>query len=346
MSDAIVKNLSFGVEAKNKIFKGIETLTKAVSSTLGASGKCVILEDNSGNPTITKDGVTVANSIVLRDPVENMGATLLKEAARKTVKEAGDGTTTATVLAHSILTEAYKVLDKENSRNLKEGIDNAVKKVIKYLEKNTVKVSGKMIDHVATISTNNDKNLGLLIADAFRGVDETGIVIMEPTAESETRVEIVDGVEYDKGLTNMAFVTNKTNNTAELENPLVLLVESPVESIRKIQGVLEYVIKANKPLLIIADCEPGVVSALAMNKTKGNIKVNVINAPTYGINKKDMLSDLALLTGAVVINEDLGDDVDLITIEMLGTCIKTVTNDNETIIQVDRTNERGKRINK
>jgi chaperonin GroEL len=244
MSDAIVKNLSFGVEAKNKIFKGIETLTKAVSSTLGASGKCVILEDNSGNPTITKDGVTVANSIVLRDPVENMGATLLKEAARKTVKEAGDGTTTATVLAHSILTEAYKVLDKENSRNLKEGIDNAVKKVIKYLEKNTVKVSGKMIDHVATISTNNDKNLGLLIADAFRGVDETGIVIMEPTAESETRVEIVDGVEYDKGLTNMAFVTNKTNNTAELENPLVLLVESPVESIRKIQGVLEYVIKA------------------------------------------------------------------------------------------------------
>ena len=315
MSDAIVKNLSFGVEAKNKIFKGIETLTKAVSSTLGASGKCVILEDNSGNPTITKDGVTVANSIVLRDPVENMGATLLKEAARKTVKEAGDGTTTATVLAHSILTEAYKVLDKENSRNLKEGIDNAVKKVIKYLEKNTVKVSGKMIDHVATISTNNDKNLGLLIADAFRGVDETGIVIMEPTAESETRVEIVDGVEYDKGLTNMAFVTNKTNNTAELENPLVLLVESPVESIRKIQGVLEYVIKANKPLLIIADCEPAVVSALAMNKTKGNIKVNVINAPTYGINKKDMLSDLALLTGAVV------------------------TNDNETIIQVDRTNE-------
>ena len=339
MSDAIVKNLSFGVEAKNKIFKGIETLTKAVSSTLGASGKCVILEDNSGNPTITKDGVTVANSIVLRDPVENMGATLLKEAARKTVKEAGDGTTTATVLAHSILTEAYKVLDKENSRNLKEGIDNAVKKVIKYLEKNTVKVSGKMIDHVATISTNNDKNLGLLIADAFRGVDETGIVIMEPTAESETRVEIVDGVEYDKGLTNMAFVTNKTNNTAELENPLVLLVESPVESIRKIQGVLEYVIKANKPLLIIADCEPGVVSALAMNKIKGNIKVNVINAPTYGINKKDMLSDLALLTGAVVINEDLGDDVDLITIEMLGTCIKTVTNDNETIIQVDRTNK-------
>jgi chaperonin GroEL len=162
---------------------------------------------------------------------------------------------------------------------------------------------------------------------------------MEPTAESETRVEIVDGVEYDKGLTNMAFVTNKTNNTAELENPLVLLVESPVESIRKIQGVLEYVIKANKPLLIIADCEPGVVSALAMNKTKGNIKVNVINAPTYGINKKDMLSDLALLTGAVVINEDLGDDVDLITIEMLGTCIKSVTNDNETIIQVDRTNK-------
>ena len=336
MSDAIVKNLSFGNEAKGKVFKGIDTL--------GASGKCVILEDNIGNPTITKDGVTVANSIVLRDPVENMGATLLKEAARKTVKEAGDGTTTATVLAHSILTEAYKILETESSRNLKKGIDSAVNKVIKYLEKNTVKVSGKMIDQVATISTNNDKHLGLLIANAFRGVDETGIVIMEATAESKTRVEVVDGVEYDKGLTNMAFVTNKTNNTAELENPLILLIESPVEGIRKIQSVLEYVIKTNKPLLIIADCEPAVISALAMNKTKGNIKVNVINAPTYGINKKDMLSDIALLTGATVINEDLGDDIDLITPEMLGTCIKSVTSDNETIIRVDRTNEDAKEL--
>jgi chaperonin GroEL len=165
MSDAIVKNLNFGSEARSNVFKGIDkltqavssTLTQAVSSTLGASGKCVILEDNTGQPVITKDGVTVANSIILRDPVENMGATLLKEAARKTVQEAGDGTTTATVLAHSILTEAYKILDKEGSRNMKNGITSAVDKVIKHLDKNSVKVSGNMIDQVATISTNNWK---------------------------------------------------------------------------------------------------------------------------------------------------------------------------------------------
>ena len=339
MSDAIVKNLNFGDHARTNIFKGIEKLTQAVSSTLGASGKCVILEDNTGQPVITKDGVTVANSIILRDPVENMGATLLKEAARKTVQEAGDGTTTATVLAHSILTESYKVLKEESSRDLKQGINSAVNKVVDYLNKNSVKVSGNMIDQVATISTNNDADLGRIIADAFRGVDETGVVAMEQTTESETKVEIVDGVEYNKGLTNMAFVTSKTSKSAELDNPLVLLIESPVESIRKIQGVLEYVIKSNKPLLIIADCEQAVISALAMNKTKGNIKVNVINAPTYGINKKDMLSDLALLTGATVINEDLGDDVDLITPNMLGTCIKSITTENDTILQVDRNNE-------
>ena len=339
MSDAIVKNLNFGSEARTNVFKGIDKLTQAVSSTLGASGKCVILEDNTGNPVITKDGVTVANSIILRDPVENMGATLLKEAARKTVQEAGDGTTTATVLAHSILTEAYEILDIQGSRKMKDGITSAVDKVVKYLDKNSVKVSGNIIDQVATISTNNDTKLGKIIADAFRGVDETGIVTMERTAESDTKVEIVDGVEYDKGLTNMAFVTSKTSKTAELENPLILLVESPIESIRKIQSVLEYVIKNNKALLIVADCEPAVVSALAMNKNKGNIKVNIINAPTYGINKKDMLSDLALLTGATVVNEDLGDDVDLITPDMLGTCKKVITSEMDTIFQVNRDNE-------
>ena len=177
MSDAIVKNLSFGNEAKDKVFEGITKLTKAVSSTLGASGKCVMLEDGNGRPIITKDGVTVADSIILLDPVENMGATLLKEAARKTVSEAGDGTTTATVLAHSILTEAYNVADKISSRDLKIGIDNAVDKVVKYLESISVDVSGDMIDQIATISTNNDAELGKLIGDAFRAVDETGVVL-------------------------------------------------------------------------------------------------------------------------------------------------------------------------
>ena len=337
--EAIVKNLNFGEEARINVFKGIEKLTNAVSSTLGASGKCVMLEDHTGNPIITKDGVTVADSIILRDPVENMGATLLKEAARKTVREAGDGTTTATVLAHAILQEAYKVSDKKNSRELKDGINSATEKVIKYLQSISVNVKDDMIDQIATISTNNDPELGKIIADAFRAVGNTGVVMMETSADGETVVEIVDGVQYDKGLTNSHFVTNQSNKTAELENPLVLLIESPVDTIRQIQTVLEYVIKNNKPLLIIGDLEQGVLSALAMNKNKGNIKVNVINAPTYGVSKQEVLEDLALLTGATIINEDLGDDMDMIQIKHLGTCLKSVTSHNDTIIQVEESSD-------
>ena len=339
MSDSIVKNLNFGDEAREQIFKGITKLTKAVSSTLGASGKCVILEDSSGRPVITKDGVTVADSIVLLDPVENMGATLLKEAARKTVSEAGDGTTTATVLAHAILEEAYKVSDKTNSRELKDGINSAVKKVIKYLESVAIDAKGDMITQIATISTNNDKELGKIISNAFKAVDNTGVVMLETSASGKTEFEVVDGVQYDKGITNSHFITNKQQKTAELENPLVLLIESPVDTIRQIQSVLEYVIKNNKPLLIIGDLEQGVLSALAMNKTKGNIKINVINAPTYGVNKKQILDDLSLLTGATIINEDLGDDLDLIQVDHLGSCLKSVTTHSETVIQVKETSQ-------
>jgi len=335
MSDAIVKNLNFGEDARVNVFKGIEKLTHAVSSTLGASGKCVMLEDHTGRPIITKDGVTVADSIILRDPVENMGATLLKEAARKTVQEAGDGTTTATVLSHAVLQEAYKVADKTNSRELKDGINSAVEKVVKYLKTLSVDVKGQMIDQIATISTNNDPVLGKIIADAFRAVDNTGVVMMETASDGQTSVEVVDGVQYEKGLKNSHFITNQANKTAELEKPLVLLLESPVDTIRQIQSVLEHVIKNNKPLLIIGDLEQGVLSALAMNKMKGNIKVNVIDAPTYGINKQQMLQDLSLLTGAVIINEDLGDDMDMIQPEHLGTCVKSVTSHEDTILQVE-----------
>jgi len=202
MSDAIVKNLNFGEDARVNVFKGIEKLTQAVSSTLGASGKCVMLEDHTGRPIITKDGVTVADSIILRDPVENMGATLLKEAARKTVQEAGDGTTTATVLAHAVLQEAYKIADKTNSRELKNGINSAVEKVVKYLKTLSLDVKGQMIDQIATISTNNDPVLGKIIADAFRAVDNTGVVMMETASDGQTSVEVVDGVQYEKGLKN------------------------------------------------------------------------------------------------------------------------------------------------
>jgi chaperonin GroEL len=339
MSNAIVKNLNFGSDAKNNVFAGITKLTQAVSSTLGASGKCVILEDTIGKPIITKDGVTVAESVILLDPVENMGATLLKEAARKTVKEAGDGTTTATVLAHSILKEAYKLEGKFTSREIKKGILSTTQKVIDHLEKNSIPVQGDMIDQVATISTNNDPELGKIIADAFRSVGKNGVVVLEPTELSETTFELVDGVPYNRGLKNIHFVTNKESKTAELDKPLVLLVESEIENIRKIQNVLEHVIKNNRSLLIIADVSQQVLSALAMNKVKGNIKVNVIDAPVYGISKKETLDDLSILTGATIINEDLGDDIDLIGPEHLGEIKKSVTEENETVLHLIETTD-------
>tara|TARA_R100000951_G_scaffold19718_1_gene16620 strand:- start:3824 stop:5374 length:1551 start_codon:yes stop_codon:yes gene_type:complete len=334
MNETIVKHLNFGKDAKETIFKGIEKLTKAVSSTLGASGKCVILEDSAGNPQITKDGVTVADSIILLDPVENMGAKLLKEAARKTVKEAGDGTTTSTVLAHAILTEAYKISDGD-IRSIKEGVNKAVDSVVKYLEKISIKVTGESIHQVASISANNDIELGRIIANAFEAVDETGIVMMETNDSPETIVEVVNGAQYDKGFKSPHFITNNDRSTAELNNALVLLVENKIDNIRQIQGVLEHIIKKNKALLIIADMEPNVLSALAMNKMKGNIKVNVIDAPVLGVNKLNTLKDLSLITGATIINEDLGDDMDLITEDHLGTCSKAVSTTSETIIQRD-----------
>ncbi len=333
----LVKNLAFGDTARSQILTGVEKLTNAVGSTLGASGKCVILEDGNGQPQITKDGVTVANAVTLQDPLENIGATLIKQAAQRTVSDAGDGTTTATVLAKAILDQATEHSLLDDPRAIKEGIDSAVSKVIKYLNKKSRKVTGKKIDQVATISANNDKELGKVIGEAFRLVDETGIVMMETNEQPETIVELIEGVQYDQPLKNNHFITNLEKGTAELDNPLILIVESQIPNVRKIQSILEYVIKSNKSLLIIADVDPQVVSALAMNKKKGNIKVNIIDAPVYGISKKDVLSDLCAVTGATLVNEDLGDDMDVIQPEHLGSCIKSVTNHEETILQVDLT---------
>ena len=333
----LVKNLAFGDTARSQILTGVEKLTNAVGSTLGASGKCVILEDINGQPQITKDGVTVANSIILQDSIENIGATLIKQAAQRTVADAGDGTTTATVLAKAILDEATDHSLLNDTREMKRGIESGVDKVIKYLNKKAKKVTGKKIDQVATISANNDKELGKVIGEAFRLVDETGVVMMETNEQPETIVELIEGVQYDQPLKNNHFITNKEKGTAELDNPLVLIVESIIPNVRKIQSVLEYIIKNGKSLLIIADVDPQVVSALAMNKSKGNIKVNIIDAPVYGISKKDVLSDLCAVTGATLINEDLGDDMDIIEPEHLGSCIKSVTNHEETILQVDLT---------
>jgi len=337
MNETIVKHLNFGEDAKSKILNGVEKLTKAVSSTLGASGKCVILEDSQGNPQITKDGVTVADSVILLDPVENMGSKLLKEAARKTVKEAGDGTTTATVLAHAILNEAIKVSDLDSPRNLKNGINDAVDKVISYLEKSSSGVVGDVIKQVATISANNDEELGSVIADAFNEVNETGVVMMETHEQPTTSVESIEGIQYDCGLKNQNFITDATKGASILNNPLILISESKIDNVRKIQRVLEHVIKEKEELLIIADLDPQVLNALAMNKVRGNFKgINVVDAPPYGLSKKETLSDIALMTGAKVFNEDLGDDMDLIDLEFLGRCVKSTTTI-DTIIQVDET---------
>jgi chaperonin GroEL len=235
-------------------------------------------------------------------------------------------------------------MTKENSRDLKFGISQATEKVVDYLNSIVTKIEGGMIDQVATISTNNDPVLGKIIADAFRSVDETGVVMLEVSDLPETKFETIDGVQYDRGLKNIHFVTNKETKTAELDKPLVLIVESEVDSVRKIQSVLEYAIKNNRSLLIIADVDQQVLSALAMNKLKGNIKVNLIDAPIYGVNKKETLEDLAMLTGATVINEDLGDDIDLIGPEHLGEIKKSISSENETILHIGENSDEVKKL--
>ena len=331
----IVKDLNFSNQAQSKIMSGVEKLTEAVASTLGASGKCVIYEDALGRPIITKDGVTVAQSVVLMDPVENIGATLIKEAAQKTVKEAGDGTTTSTVLAHSILKCYYDSDKKENLRSIKEGIEKAKHNVIKYLEKKAIPVEGDMLNNVARISTNNDEVLGNIIAEAYKEVGKNGVVLMEESDTEKTYVDIVDGVQFDSGLKSPHLITDKEKNNATLDEPLILIVDSEVSIVRKIQAVLEYAIKNKRAILIIGNVSQQVMSALVMNKVKGNIKVNIIDPPGFSTVRQDMLDDLALITGAKVINEELGDDLDLIDESFLGIASKAVTDDNNTVITVE-----------
>ena len=334
----IVKDLNFGDIAKEKVIAGVEKLAKAVKSTLGASGKCVIYEDARGNPVITKDGVTVAESVVLFDPVENMGATLIKEAAKNTVREAGDGTTTATVLAESLLKEVNKS-DKSTTREIKDGIRSALVKVNTYLDDASVKIEGDMLKSVSSISCNNDEELGEIIAEAYSKVGKDGVVLMEESPTEETYVEVVDGVQLDSGITSPHFVTDKDKQICELENPLILIVSSEIPNIRKIQTVLEHVIKQNRALLIVASVSQQVKAALLMNKVKGNIKINIIDSPGFGPTKQDTVEDLAFLVGAKVINEELGDDLDLIDIDCLGEAYTSVTNDKTTVLTIDTPEE-------
>jgi len=341
----IVKDLNFGDSAKQRIIKGVEKLANAVSSTLGASGQCVIYEDARGNPVITKDGVTVAESVVLFDPVENMGATLIKEAARNTVKEAGDGTTTATVLAEALIKEVNKrEYNDEPIRGIKEGINSGLDKVNEYLKKNALEIEGDMLQSVSAISCNNDLALGKIISEAYEKVGKDGVVMMESSDTENTYVEVVDGVQMESGLTSPHFITDTDKQRSILENPLVLIVESEIPNVRKIQNILEFAIKNNRSLLIVAPVSQQVKSALLMNKVKGNIKVNIIDLPGFGPTKRDTVEDLAILTGAKVINEELGDDLDGISLDILGEVEKAVTDDKNTVLTTLETIDVSERI--
>jgi len=332
----LVKNLDFGDDAKKRVITGVNKLAQAVKSTLGASGKCVVYEDGRGKPVITKDGVTVAESVVLYDPVENMGATLIKEAARNTVRDAGDGTTTATVLAEALIKQIdAAVADGLTIREIKDGVNKTLDEVISYLNDTATDVEGDMLKSVSAISCNNDKELGAIIAEAYEKVGKNGVVLMEESETEETYVDIVDGVQVDCGITSPHFVTNTEKHTCELDNPFVFICSSEIPNVRKIQSILEYVIKNNRSLLIVAPVAQQVKSALMMNKVKGNIKVNIIDLPGFGPTKKDTTEDLAILTGATVMNEELGDDLDLMKPEYLGEADFAVTDDKNTVLTLE-----------
>jgi len=332
----LVKNLDFGSEAKDRVITGVNKLAQAVKSTLGASGKCVIYEDARGKPVITKDGVTVAESVVLRDPVENMGATLIKEAARNTVKDAGDGTTTATVLAEAIIKQVdAAVADGLTIREIKDGVTETLDSVIEYLNNIAIDVEGDMLKSVSAISCNNDQELGAIIAEAYDKVGKNGVVLMEESPSEDTYVDVVDGVKVDCGMTSPHFVTNTEKQTCELDKPLVFICSSEIPNVRKIQTILEYVIKNNRALLIVAPVAQQVKAALLMNKVKGTIKVNIIDLPGFGPTKKDATEDLAILTGATVLNEELGDDLDLMKPEHLGEAEFAITDDKNTVLTLE-----------
>ena len=332
----LVKNLDFGDDAKKRIIAGVNKLAQAVKSTLGASGRCVIYEDARGKPVITKDGVTVAESVVLYDPVENMGATLIKEAARNTVKEAGDGTTTATVLAEAIIKQVdAAIADNLTIRQIKDGINKTLEDVISYLNEKAIDVEGDMLKSVSSISCNNDESLGAIISEAYEKVGKDGVVLMEESESEDTYVDVVDGVKVECGITSPHFVTNTEKHACELDNPLVFICSSEIPNVRKIQNILEYVIKNNRSLLIVAPVAQQVKSALLMNKVKGTIKVNIIDLPGFGPTKKDATDDLAILTGATVLNEELGDDLDLMKPEHLGEAEFAVTDDKHTVLTLE-----------
>ena len=334
---SVVKDLKFKSEAKKKLVSGIDKLAEAVGSTLGPSGQCVLIEGDYGEPHITKDGVTVANSILLIDPVENLGVSLVKQAAKNTATKAGDGTTTSTVLAQAII-HAYDKLngDEFTFRGIKSGIEKLKDFVLEKIDKLSIDLDDEQLQSVATISANNDETLGVLIAEAFKSVGKDGVVTIEKSNTNETKVDVVEGTQISASSVHPLFYTNQEKETSELENPLVFLSYSEIPNFLKIKDICEYAIRNNRSLLIISPLDNQVTSALARNKVNGAIKVNVVEPPSFGQKRKDLLEDLALLLGAKVFDENLGDSIDSITPNMLGECEKAVSDIDGTVLVMDK----------
>ena len=333
----MAKDIKFDIEARDGLKRGVDALANAVKVTLGPKGRNVVIGKPFGGPVITKDGVTVAKEIEIEDTLENMGAQMVKEVASKTNDQAGDGTTTATVLAQSIVKEGLRnVAAGANPLDLKKGIDKAVRAIVADLHKQSQVVGNKMdkIKQVASISSNNDESVGNLIAEAFEKVGKEGVITVEEAKGTDTYVDIVEGMQFDRGYLSPYFVTDSEKMLTDLENPYILLYDKKISSMKDLLTVLEPVAQTGKPLLIIAeDVEGEALATLVVNKLRGALKIAAVKAPGFGDRRKAMLEDLAILTGGTVIAEERGFTLENTTIEMLGTAERvTIDKDNTTVV--------------
>ena len=332
----MAKEVIFGADARSKMLNGVNILANAVKVTLGPKGRNVVIDKSFGAPRITKDGVTVAKEIELEDKFENMGAQMVKEVASKTNDEAGDGTTTATVLAQSIVTEGTKfVAAGMNPMDVKRGIDQAVQVVLEDLNKRSKKVkTNDEVAQVGTISANGEAEIGDMIAEAMQKVGNEGVITVEEAKSLDSELEVVEGMQFDRGYLSPYFITNADKMIAEQEDPLILLHESKLSSLQSMLPILESVAQSSRPLLIIAeDIEGEALATLVVNRLRGGLKVAAVKAPGFGDRRKAMLEDIAILTGGQVISEDLGIKLENVTLDMLGTAKKvSITKDDTTIV--------------
>ena len=330
------KDVYFGSDARDRMLRGVNILANAVKVTLGPKGRNVVIEKSFGAPRSTKDGVTVAKEIELSDRFENLGAQLIREVASKTNDKAGDGTTTATVLAQAIVTEGLKsVAAGMNPMDLKRGVDKAVAKVVEEIKTSAKKVTTNAeIGQVGTISANGDTEVGEMIARAMEKVGNEGVITVEEAKTAETELDVVEGMQFDRGYLSPYFITNAEKMEADLEEPLILLFEKKLSSLQPLLPVLEAVVQSGKPLLIIAeDVEGEALATLVVNKLRGGLRVAAVKAPGFGDRRKAMLEDIAILTGGQLISEDLGIKLESVTLEMLGKAKKvTITKDDTTIV--------------